>query len=86
MTVMNREGPTILPLRDDPALAQSVFQIVSTAEPDVDRPVSELSLIKANGEIAVARTLGDPGFFGAQHFHWTVSNDIWFGTVICWLP
>ena len=46
MTVMNREGPTILPLRDDPALAQSVFQIVSTAEPDVDRPVSELSLIK----------------------------------------
>ena len=41
-----------------------MFQIVSTAEPDVDRPVSELSLIKANGEIAVARTLGDPGFFG----------------------
>ena len=64
MTVMNREGPTILPLRDDPALEQSVFQIVSTAQPDLDRPVSAISLIKSNGEIAVTRTIGDPGFFG----------------------
>ena len=66
ITVMNREGPGIMPLRDDPSLRDSVFTVVSTLQPELDQPTSALSLLKVNGDVAVTRTLSDPGFFGGE--------------------
>jgi hypothetical protein len=66
ITVMNREGPSIMPLRDDPALKDSIFTMVSTTQLEAAQPTSEMSLVKTNGEVAVTRTLRDPGFFGGD--------------------
>lgn len=66
ITVMNREGPGIMPLRDDPGLRDSVFTLVSTSQPEVEQPTSQMSLLKVNGDVAATRTLRDPGFFGGE--------------------
>ena len=66
VTYMNREGPSLMPLRDEPALRESVFKIESSVNPNVDQPVSDVTLNTVDGEVAVRRVARSPGFFGGD--------------------
>lgn len=66
ITLMNRESPSILPLRDDPALRGSVFTLQSSTQPNEDEPMAVLTLNRENGEVAVTRQVRDPGLMGGE--------------------
>ena len=66
ITLMNREGPSLMPLRDDPQLRRSVFTLQSSVALDEDNPVSVLTLNRADGDVAVSRQVPDPGLLGGD--------------------
>ena len=66
VTLMNREGPSLMPLRDDPALRESVFTLQSTTQPDEDDAMAVLTLNRVDGEVAITRQVRDPAFLGGE--------------------